>query len=419
MPDRTYIKVDMDRSILHCDMNNFYASVECVLDPSIRNKPVAVCGSEKERHGIVLAKNYIAKDCGVKTGDAIWQAKNKCKDLIVIDKPHFDKYSEYSEKAKEIYLRYTDFVEPMGLDECWLDVTNSLKLFGSSSKIADELRSTMKKELGLTISVGVSFNKTFAKLGSDMKKPDATTVITKENFKKVVWQLSASDLFGVGRRTAKKLDKYFIRTIGDIANEKLERLEYLFGKNGEYLYNAANGIDDEPVQRYEDLIEVKSISHGITTIKDMETNDDVWNTMLELTQEIALKLRTKKLRAGGISISIRDQNLSWQQFRRKLRTSEQSAINIAKAAFELFKERYDWSSPVRNITIGTMYLVKESEPVEMTVFENFAKKEKIEKAEKTMEELNLRFGNEVVTTATLLNNNYLPDNRRKIKYDKK
>ena len=400
-------------------MNNFYASVECVLDPSLKDKPVAVCGSAEERRGIVLAKNYIAKDSGVNTGDAIWQAKNKCKDLIIVDKPHFDKYLEFSEKAKDIYLRYTDYVEPMGLDECWLDITNSLKLFGEPKKIADELRSVMKRELGLTISVGVSFNKTFAKLGSDMKKPDATTVISKENFKKVVWQLPASDLFGVGRRTAKKLDKYFIRTIGDIANEKLERLEYLFGKVGEYLYNAANGFEDEPVQRYEDLIEVKTISHGITTVKDMESNSQVWTTMLELTQEIALKLRKKKLRAGGISVSVRDSNLLWQQYRKKLKTTEQSALNIAKAAFELFKERYDWSCPVRNITIGTMYLTQETEPIEMTVFEDFNKKEKVEKAEKTMEELNLRFGSEVVTTATLLKENNLPKTRRKIKYDKK
>ena len=407
----------MDRVILHCDMNNFYASVECVLDPSLKDKPVAVCGSAEERRGIVLAKNYIAKDSGVNTGDAIWQAKNKCKDLIIVDKPHFDKYLEFSEKAKDIYLRYTDYVEPMGLDECWLDITNSLKLFGEPKKIADELRSVMKRELGLTISVGVSFNKTFAKLGSDMKKPDATTVISKENFKKVVWQLPASDLFGVGRRTAKKLDKYFIRTIGDIANEKLERLEYLFGKVGEYLYNAANGFEDEPVQRYEDLIEVKTISHGITTVKDMESNSQV--SMLELTQEIALKLRKKKLRAGGISVSVRDSNLLWQQYRKKLKTTEQSALNIAKAAFELFKERYDWSCPVRNITIGTMYLTQETEPIEMTVFEDFNKKEKVEKAEKTMEELNLRFGSEVVTTATLLKENNLPKTRRKIKYDKK
>lgn len=407
----------MEKSILHCDMNNFYASVECVLDPSIKDKPVAVCGSEKERHGIVLAKNYFAKDYGIKTGDPIWQAKKKCKDVVIIDNPHFDKYVYYSKKARSIYLRFTDEMEPMGLDECWLDVTNSKRLFGSAKKIADTLRETIKKELGLTISVGVSFNKTFAKLGSDLKKPDATTLITKKNFKDVVWPLPVSYLLGVGRGTLRVLEKNHIRTIGDLAHEKRERLLYLFGKNGVSLYEKANGLEEDEVPKYDELDEVKSISHGITTVKDMENDDDVWKTMLMLTQEIAWKLRKKNLRAGGISISIRDKDLNWQQYRRKLNTTEQSAINIAKVAFELFKEKYDWYKPVRNITVGTMYLVKDEEPQEMTIFDHMQNKEKIEKAEKTMEELNKKYGSEVVKAATLLENNYSPKNRRMIEYN--
>ena len=195
----------MDRAILHCDMNNFYASVECMLDPSIKDKPVAVCGSQKDRHGIVLAKNYHAKDYGVKTGDTIWQAQNKCKDIVIVDTPHFDEYAKYSKLARNLYREYTDLVEPMGLDECWLDVTASTKLFGPPEKIANELREKVKSKFNLTISVGVSFNKTFAKLGSDMKKPDATTIITRDNFKTVVWPLPVSYLFGVGRRTNEKL----------------------------------------------------------------------------------------------------------------------------------------------------------------------------------------------------------------------
>ena len=400
-------------------MNNFYASVECVLDPSIKNMPVAVCGSERERHGIVMAKNYKASDKGVKTGDTIWQARKKCKDIVIIDKPHFDKYNYYSTKARLIYQRYTDFIEPMGLDECWLDVTNSLTLFGTPQKIADELRKVMKDELGLTISVGVSFNKTFAKLGSDMKKPDATTVITKSNFKKVVWPLPVSDLLGVGRKTAKVLEKYFIKTIGDLANEKLERLEHLFGKNGIYLYNAANGIEDDEISRFDELEGVKTISHGITTVKDLNNNEEVWRTMLMLTQDIAYKLREKSLRAGGISVSIRDKNLMWQQFQRKMRTTEQSAINIATNAFKLFKEKYDWCNPVRNVTISVMYLTEDDEPIEMTVFDDFQKKEKVEKIEKLMEDINKKYGSEIVTTATLLEDNYIPENRKKVKYGEK
>ena len=235
----------MEKSILHCDMNNFYASVECVLNPKLVSSPIAVCGSKEERHGIVLAKNYLAKDFGVKTGDTIWQAKNKCPNIIIIDNPHFDMYSYYSKRAIDIYKKYTDKIESMGLDECWLDVTNSIKLFGKPVDIANTLRETIKSELRLTISVGVSFNKTFAKLGSDLKKPDATTVISKNNYKDIVWPLPISDLLFVGRKTKQLLNKNYIYTIGDIANSKPERLKKLLGKNGITLYNEANGLDDD------------------------------------------------------------------------------------------------------------------------------------------------------------------------------
>lgn len=398
-------------------MNNFYASVECVLDPSIKDKPVAVCGDEKERHGIVVARNYKAREYGITVGDPVWKVRKKCPDVVIVDDPHYEKYSEYSMRAKEIYGRYTDYIEPMGLDECWLDVTESIRLFGKPDKIADELRETIKKELGLTISVGVSFTKTFAKLGSDLKKPDATTIISKSNFKKIVWPLPVSSIIGVGRRTEKLLNKYFINTVGDLANEKAERLEQLLGKNGISLYNAANGLDDDPVSKHDEIEEVKSISHGITTVKDLETEEDVWKTMLMLTQEIAWKLRSKNLRAGGISVSIRDSELMWQQYRRKLKTTEQSAMSIAKHAYDLFKEKYDWHKPVRNVTVGTMYLVPDDEPVELNILDNYIKDEKIEKLESVVEKINEKYGEEVVTMATLLDDSNLPKARRKIKYN--
>lgn len=407
----------MDRAILHCDMNNFYASVECMLNPSIKDKPVAVCGSQKDRHGIVLAKNYHAKDCGVKTGDAIWQAQNKCKDIVIIDTPHFDEYLKYSKLARNLYREYTDLVEPMGLDECWLDVTASTKLFGTPEKIANELREKVKSKFDLTISVGVSFNKTFAKLGSDMKKPDATTVITRENFKTVVWPLPVSDLFGVGRRTNEKLKQQFIYTIGDLANTKKDRLKNLFGKNGVYLYEAANGLEDDEVQKYDELDEVKSISHGITTVKDLENDDEVWAVMLELAQEIGFKLRAKELRANGVYVSIRDDKLFWEQYQKRLKSSEQSAINIAKCAFKLFKERYNWERNIRNVTIGVTNLSQEDRPEQLSIFDCMENKGKIEKAEKVMEELNMRFGEEIVKSATLLKNDNLPNSRRKMKYN--
>lgn len=205
----------MQRVILHCDMNNFYASVECMLNPELKNKPVAVCGSVEERHGIVLAKNYAAKAFGVSTGEAIWQAKQKCQDLVIVE-PHYEQYMKFSKLAREIYGRYTDQIEPYGMDECWLDVTGS-GCMGTGFEIADEIRRTVKFELGLTISAGVSFNKIFAKLGSDMKKPDAITCIEADSFQEKIWCLPASDLLGVGRATEKVLSGYGIHTIAGVS----------------------------------------------------------------------------------------------------------------------------------------------------------------------------------------------------------
>lgn len=221
----------MSRSILHCDMNNFYASVECMLDPVLKKYPVAVCGSAEERHGIVLAKNYAAKAFGIKTGDAVWQAKQKCRNLVVVP-PHFEEYIKYSKLARNVYQRYTDQVEPYGMDECWLAISGTDYTFGSPEKVTNDIRETIKFELGLTISVGVSFNKIFAKLGSDMKKPDAVTVIPKDTFREKIWGLPAADLLGVGRATQRVLDSYCIRTIGDLAKTDPDFLNRRLGKNG-------------------------------------------------------------------------------------------------------------------------------------------------------------------------------------------
>jgi len=216
--------VKVKRSILHCDMNNFYASVECMLNPSLKEFPIAVCGSQEERHGIVLAKNYKAKAFNVQTGDVIWEAKKKCPTLVVVP-PHYEEYIKYSKLAREIYSRYTDQVEPYGMDECWLDISGTEQIFGTAEEVANEIRETVKFELGLTISVGVSYNKIFAKLGSDMKKPDAVTVIANESFKDIVWPLPAEELLGVGRATKRKLNDYGIKTIGDLANFNVDILQ--------------------------------------------------------------------------------------------------------------------------------------------------------------------------------------------------
>ena len=257
-----------ERTILHSDMNCFYASVEMMLDPSLRGKPVAVCGSTENRHGIVLAKSELAKKAGVKTGMVNWEARQLCPGLIMV-KPQYDQYLKYSELARNIYQRYTDQVEPYGMDECWLDVTGSRSVCGDGMKIAESIRQEIKEELGLTVSIGVSYNKIFAKLGSDMKKPDAVTEISKETFQEKVWPLPASDLLFVGRATTAKFSNYGIKTIGDIAATDPAFLKRLLGVNGLQLWKYAAGRDDTPVMHKDFVSPIKSVGHGITCVADL------------------------------------------------------------------------------------------------------------------------------------------------------
>ena len=356
----------MQRVILHCDMNNFYASVECMLNPELKNKPVAVCGSVEERHGIVLAKNYAAKAFGVSTGEAIWQAKQKCQDLVIVE-PHYEQYMKFSKLAREIYGRYTDQIEPYGMDECWLDVTGS-GCMGTGFEIADEIRRTVKFELGLTISAGVSFNKIFAKLGSDMKKPDAITCIEADSFREKIWCLPASDLLGVGRATEKVLSGYGIHTIGELAATSDDFLKCRLGKNGLAIKKYANGLDDSPVMRSDYVSPVKSIGHGITTMQDLENNAEVWCVMLELVQEIGTKLRTHKKKAGGIAISIRNNELYTKEWQCRISIPTQSPTYLAKTAFALFAKNYQWEHPIRSVTVRAINLFEEDCPIQYDLF---------------------------------------------------
>ena len=307
----------MSRTILHCDMNNFYASVECFLDPKLKPFPVAVCGDVEERHGIVLAKNYKAKGYGVSTGEAIWQAKQKCPGLVVVP-PHYEEYMKFSKAAREIYEHYTDQVEPFGMDECWLDVTGSTRIMGNGEKIANEIRERIKFELGLTISAGVSFNKIFAKLGSDVKKPDAVTVIPQDNYKNIVWNLPASDMLGVGRATERKLASSGIRTIGQLAQFPCEYLQRKLGKCGVDLWRFANGLDDSKVTVRDTEAPDKSVGHGMTAIQDLENPAEVWTFILELCQDIGHKLYVFHKKATGIAIYVRDNELYTKQWQCRL-----------------------------------------------------------------------------------------------------
>ena len=298
----------MNRTILHSDMNCFYASVEMMLNPELQGKAVAVCGSTENRHGIVLAKSEKAKQAGIKTGMVNWEAKRLCPDLILVS-PQYEQYLKYSNMAREIYQEYTDLVEPYGMDECFLDVTASQVLYGSGKEIADQIRCRMKNELGLTVSIGISFNKIFAKLGSDMKKPDAITSIEESEWKQKVWPLRVSELLFCGRSTTKKLEQVGIYTIGDLAEMDHDYVNQLLGKNGLMLWSYANGLDDSPVMEKDFVSPMKSVGHGITCTADLKTEEEAWKVILELCQDIGPRLRIHGLKAQGVQIAIRSQEL--------------------------------------------------------------------------------------------------------------
>ena len=385
----------MDRIILHSDLNNFFASVECAKKPELSDKCVAVCGSSAERHGIVLAKNQNAKKFGIKTGEVIWKAKQKCPDLIIVE-PDFTSYHKYSKLVQSIYYSYTDLIEPFGIDECWLDVTGSTSLFGSGEEIADKIRKHVKAETNLTVSVGVSFNKIFAKLASDMKKPDAVTSIPRENFKNIIWPLPACDLLGVGRKTAATLTKHNVLTIGDIAATDPECLESWLGKSGIMLWQYANGLEASPVVSCKEQPGVKSIGHGSTTPNDLTSNEEVFKLISFLTNEISDKLKCEKKLAGGVSVTVKNCFFKTSEFQTTLPTPTQSGTVISKAAGELFASKYKWENDIRTVTVTAINLSSKSDCHQTSLFENTKENEKLLKLENCIDEIRSRFGDDII-----------------------
>lgn len=403
-----------ERTILHSDMNCFYASVEMMLDPSLRGKAVAVCGSTENRHGIVLAKSELAKKAGVKTGMVNWEARQRCPDLIMV-KPQYEQYLKYSELARNIYQRYTDQVEPYGMYECWLDVGGSRSVCGSGMEIAENIRQTVKEELGLTVSIGVSFNKIFAKLGSDMKKPDAITEIRKDEFKEKIWSLPASDLLFVGRATTAKLEKYGITTIGGIANADPQFLKRLLGVNGLALWRSAAGLDDSPVMHKDFVSPIKSVGHGITCTADLKNEDEVWKVMLELSQDIGHRLRIHKLKASGVQISIRSNDLGFRQYQAPLTLATQSPSVIAHKAIRIFRDNYRWIMPVRAVTVRAINLRPKNEPEQIDLFTDMRQLERLDRLDDCIEDIRRRFGKRAVFQACLLGDLKMPfDSRDKV-----
>lgn len=407
--EQMFVKIKaMDRHILHSDMNSFFASVEMALDPSLAGRAVAVCGSAEDRHGIVLAKSELAKKAGVTTGMPNWQAASCCPGLIIVH-PHYDQYVAYSKRAQAIYCSYTDRVEPFGMDECWLDVTGALERFdGSSMALAGEIRHRIKDELGLTVSIGVSFNKAFAKLGSDMKKPDAITCISRENFKEKVWPLPASDILFVGRATKERLRKYGIKTIGDMAAIDPELMKKWFGVHGSMLSDYARGLDNTPVALWDSNDPVKSVGHGVTCVADLTDEEEVWRVILELSQDVGHKLRAYGLMATSLQVVIRDSALDFYQYQGRLQVATASPMIIARRAREIFAEGYRWPQAVRAVTVRAVQLIPADTPVQQDLFTDRSAYEKQERIDRMLEQMSGRYGSDVVKPASLFRESKMP-----------
>ena len=381
----------MDRVIIHSDANCFYASVEMLYHPEFAGKPLAVGGDPEARHGIVLTANYIAKKHGVKTGMALWQAKQACPDVIFVP-PRMDLYLKFSSMLREIYGEYTDKIEPYGCDEAWLDVSDSSSLKGDGRKIADEISARVKKELGITVSEGISWNKIYAKLGSDYKKPDAITEFKRENYKSLIWKLPASDLLYVGRSTNRTLSKYGIHTIGDLACTDPDFLLKTLGKMGLVIHSFANGWDESPVATEGYSAPIKSIGNSTTTPRDLENDLDVQIIFMVLAESVSARLRKHGFKCNTVAISIRDNSL--YHFSRQMHLREPTDITdeIMNAAMELFRNNYDWSHPIRSLGVRGADLVTADIPVQMSLFMNEEKRAKQEKMDKAVDEIRRRFG---------------------------
>lgn len=395
------------RTILHVDLNNFYASVECLYNPLLRDKPVAVAGDPANRHGIILAKNMPAKKLGVKTGEGIWQAKQKVPGLLCVP-PHYDKYLRFSRAARKIYYRYTNQVEAFGIDECWLDVSGSLNLFGSGLQIAEKIRQTMKEELGLTVSIGVSWNKIFSKFGSDYKKPDAVTCITKENYKNIVWPLPVSELLYVGKATTYKLNRRAIYTIGDLAARDPELLKLALGRWGLILSDFARGLDSSPVRIIDERSAIKSIGNGVTTPRDITNADDAKLVFICLAESVAARLRENGLKCTGVEITLRDNTLYTITRQQQLPYPTYFSEDIINAAMQLLYRNYDFyaGKHLRSLSVRGINLVTSDTGIQLDLFLS-DKTDKKDKLAKAVDQLRHRFGHDVILRAASLLDNSL------------
>ena len=384
-----------DKAILHCDCNNFFASVELISRPELRNQPVAVTGDPENRHGIILAKNELAKSAGVETAETIWQAKQKCPNLICLPS-HHKLYSDYSRRINQIYFQYTDLIDPFSVDESFLDITGSLKMLKMTPhEVADELRRRVREEIGITISVGVSFCKVFAKLGSDYKKPDATTEITRENMADIVFPLPASDLLFVGKRTFEALKRLGIWTIGDIAHADRALLTRVIGSSGDLLWRYANGLDDEPVTPFYVKRDAKSVGNGMTFKRDIMGKDEIRIGISELADDVSTRLRAIGKKGYVIAIQIKTPNFKVVQKQRKMNKPTWLQSVISEECMALFETVFSYSSPVRSLTITVSELIDAGrEEEQMSIFAGPGENdnEKKETIESAIDDIRHKFG---------------------------
>lgn len=391
----------VQRRILHADFNGFYASVVCLLDPALRGRPVAVAGNPAARHGVILAKNEEAKRFGVKTGETIWQARRKCPRLITVP-PDFSQYLRFSRLGREIYGTYSDLVEGFGLDENWIDVSGSTCNFEDARRMAEEIRLRVREELGITVSVGVAPNKVFAKLASDMKKPDAVTLITPENFRSLVWPLPAGALLYVGRATEEKLRRLGITTIGELAMAPPALLRAQFGKVGQMLHEFANGRDDTPVERMDAQRAAKSVSNGITAPRDLVSDADVYLTVTMLCESVAARLRANGQRARTVHLTMRDTALRSFVRQAKLEKPSDLTMELAALAMALFREHYDWRIPLRSLSVSATDLVGADAPEQLSLFSDETARLRVARAEAAVDEIRRRFGYHSIGRAIFL-----------------
>ncbi len=396
----------MDRTILHCDLNAFYASVECLLKPELKNVPMAVSGNVENRHGIILAKNELAKGYGIKTAETVWQAKKKCPEIILVP-PNHELYSKYSKIVRKIYDRFTDRVEPFGIDEAWLDVTGSLNLLGSGKEIADRIRETIKSEVGLTASVGVSFNKIFAKLGSDYKKPDATTVISRENYKEIVYPLPVSALLFVGKSAKAKLSDIGIDTIGQLADSNKNLLTNLLGKSGAVIHDYANGLDNSTVEYTNDTREAKSIGRGLTFSHNLIGMNDIKEAILPLAEDVAIRLRENGLKCNGVQVTIRDPEFKTITRQKQVSQPTNLIIEILETAIQILKDQWDLDKPIRMLTVTGINLISDNEGKQLSIFDigEDSKRERLDKLEQTVSEIRHRYGKDSISIGAHIRKN--------------